>query len=176
MKRLSRLSWVVVLGVLLVSAGGNVMAAVLITSADIKDNTIRSVDVRDATLKGADVKDGSIRTLDVANDSITGAHIANGAVGRAELASGAGPGCCVISFAEFTVPANSCHTRAISFPEANLGEIFLTFPESADLGAGVYMRPTVVAHPGEALIETCNSTGSPVQIPFGTFFQLRLVG
>ena len=60
--------------------------------------------------------------------------------------------------------------------EAGLGEILIPFPESADLGAGVYMRPTVVAHPGEVTMEICNGTGSAATIPFGTFFQLRLVG
>ena len=52
----------------------------------------------------------------------------------------------------------------------------IPFPESADLGTGVYLRPTVVAHPGEGILEICNATGVQVDIPFGTFFQLRLIG
>jgi len=34
----------------------------------------------------------------------------------------------------------------------------IAFPESADLGAGVYLRPTVVGHPGEGILEICNRT------------------
>jgi hypothetical protein len=91
-----------------------------------------------------------------------------------ELASG-GPHA-VISFFAFSVAAGSCQTQAFGFPEANLGEVLLAFPESLDLGAGMYMRPTVVAHPGEGVLEICNRTGGQVDIPFGTFFQLRLIG
>lgn len=60
--------------------------------------------------------------------------------------------------------------------EADLGEIFLAFPESADLGSGVYLRPTIVAHPGQVIFEICNATGTAVTIPLGTFFQTRLIG
>ena len=63
-----------------------------------------------------------------------------------------------------------------TWDQANLGEIYIAFPESADLGAGVYMRPTVVAHPGEVVLEFCNTNNSAVTIPFGTFFQSRLIG
>lgn len=213
----------VALGALILSVGGNVAAGMLITSADIRDDTIRSADVRDEAIRGVDVHDRSLTGADV-NESTLGrvpsaanAHNADlldgkqgsefvadgdnaggdvsgefsdlqidsdavgrdelnlGAVGREELSSGTSRGCCTGSFFEFTVPANACHTRAASFPEADLGEILLPYPESQDLGAGVYMRPTVVGHPGEIVIETCNSTGADIVIPFGTFFRFRLI-
>lgn len=164
-------------------------------SSDIVNGEVRTNDMADDAVTTAKIAlqavtngrlaAGSVTSGKVANDTLTGQDIASDAVGREELAhgsvgrtelhSGSPHGCCVISFFEFTVPANSCHTRAVEDPEANLGEIVLVFPESADLGAGVYMRPTVVAHPGEIIIETCNSTGSDVVIPFGTFFNIRLI-
>ena len=97
-------------------------------------------------------------------------------IGRSELASGAPQGCCVTSFFEFQVPANGCHTKILTFSEADLGEIYFAFPESEDLGTGVYLRPTLVAHPGEVTFEICNATGTAVTIPSGTFFQVRLIG
>jgi hypothetical protein len=221
---------VVALAALVLSVGGNVTAAVLITSADIKDNTIRSADVRDGTIRSADVKNDSLTGVDVGNNSLTGTDLNESTLARVPAAASAinaqsaanagrldgkpatayvadtdsaggdatgtfsnvqiGPdtigraelgidhnslGCCVGSFFEFTVPANTCHIRASSFPEAHLGEILIPYPESADLGPGVYMRPTMVAHPGEIVIETCNSTGADVVIPLGTFFRFKLI-
>ena len=171
-----------------------------ILGADIKSNQVYSADVRDDTLTGgglgtADLKAGSVRTSEVANNSLAGADIDEGTltgggdvsgalsnlqigpdtIGRAELGIDLGLGCCVGSFFEFSVPANDCHIKVFDFDDANLGEVLITFPESQDLGAGVYMRPTVVAHPGEGALEICNSTESDVTIPFGTFFRLRLI-
>jgi hypothetical protein len=221
---------VVALAALVLSVGGNATAAVLITSADIQDNTIRSADIRDETIRSADVDNGFLGGVDVASNSLTGADINESTLGRvpsaataqnatsaanATLFGGQPPsafvadsdsaggdvtgtfssvqispdtigrvelgiddnslGCCVGSFFEFTVPANTCHTRASSFPQAHLGEILIPYPESADLGSGIYMRPTIVAHHGEIVIETCNSTGADVVIPFGTFFRFKLI-
>ena len=93
-------------------------------------------------------------------------------MGLRELASG-GP------FGSYnfgsTVPAGGCIQHAVGFDVASLGEVAVTFPESSDLGAGIYMRPTVVAHPGQIVIEICNASGSPVDIPGSTFFQIRLI-
>jgi hypothetical protein len=167
-----------------------------VSTADIADDAVnknkilagavRSADVLDGTLTGGDVLDNSLTGTDIDATTLNGGgdvsgplsnlQIGHGAVGRTELASGAPQGCCVISFFEFSVGANACQTQAFGFDEANLGEVLIAFPESSDLGAGVYMRPTVVAHPGQGILEICNSTGSSVTIPFGTFFQLRLIG
>ena len=108
------------------------------------------------------------------NGTFSSLQLAGGSVGRNELASGGPHG--VVSFFAFSIAADACHTEAFSMDTADLGEVLLAFPESLDLGSGVYMQPTVVAHPGQGVLEICNSTGSSVDIPFGTFFQLRLIG
>jgi hypothetical protein len=97
--RLPSPAMVVALGALVMSVGGNVTAAALITSAGIKDNTIRTVDVRDGTLKsvdvtngtltGADVKDGTFKGVDVASNSLTGADIAESSLGSVPSAANA---------------------------------------------------------------------------------------
>jgi hypothetical protein len=98
-KRLPSPAMIVAVAALVTSAGGTVTAAALITSAGIKDNTIRSVDVRDGTLRGvdvragtltgADVKDGRLKGLDVANNSLTGADIAESTLGQVPSAANA---------------------------------------------------------------------------------------
>lgn len=45
---------------LLASAGGGAVAARLIGSRDVADNSLRSVDVRDGTLSGKDVRNGGL--------------------------------------------------------------------------------------------------------------------
>jgi hypothetical protein len=98
MKRWMRLpspAMVVALASLVMSVGGTVTAAALITSADIKDNTIRSVDIRDETIKsrdvdngtltGVDVKDGTIKGVDVANGALTGVDVKNNSLTGADL-------------------------------------------------------------------------------------------
>lgn len=44
---------------------GSATAGVLVTGAQIKDDTVRSADVRDAGLTGVDVRDGSLSLIDV---------------------------------------------------------------------------------------------------------------
>jgi len=50
-------------GALLVAATGGAVAGGLVSSTDIKDNTIKSVDVRNGTLKRADLSSGTVRSL-----------------------------------------------------------------------------------------------------------------
>lgn len=68
----------------LVGAGGAV-AGGLITSAQIKDNTILSRDVHDGTLTGADVHDGSLTGADVRDGSLTGADIKDGSLSNNDV-------------------------------------------------------------------------------------------
>jgi hypothetical protein len=73
MKRRFRLpspAMVVAVTALAISVTGNVTAAVLITSADIKDNTIRSVDIRNRAVKGIDVKNNSLTGDDVKESTL----------------------------------------------------------------------------------------------------------
>ena len=53
---------------LVVSLSGTAYAATVVTSANIRDNTIQSRDVRDGTLQGRDVADGSMTLADL-NDT-----------------------------------------------------------------------------------------------------------
>jgi hypothetical protein len=97
--RLPSPAMVVALGALVMSVGGNVTAGALLTSAGIKDNTIRSVDLRDGavksvdvangTLTGADVKDGTLRSVDVADNSLTGADVNESSLGQVPSAANA---------------------------------------------------------------------------------------
>jgi uncharacterized protein YjbI with pentapeptide repeats len=73
--RLPSPAMVVALGALMLSVGGNVTAAALLTSAGIQDNTIRSVDIRDETIRGRDVDNGSLTGADVRNGRLTGADV-----------------------------------------------------------------------------------------------------
>jgi hypothetical protein len=62
---------VVALVALVTSAGGTVTAAALITSADIKDNTIRSADIRNRAVQGIDVKNNSLTGSDVKESTLS---------------------------------------------------------------------------------------------------------
>ena len=70
---------------MVIGAGGGAVGAALVTSAQIKDNTIRSADVRNGTLTGADVGDNKLTGVDVANGKLTGADVKDGSVGPADL-------------------------------------------------------------------------------------------
>jgi hypothetical protein len=155
------------------SVNSNKIPAGAVQTSEIRNGQVRSADVLDDDLSGADVDETSLNGGGDVSGPLSNLQIGPGTIGRSELASGGLPG--VISFFEFSVPANGCQTKVFGDSEANLGEILIAYPESSDLGPGVYMRPTVVAHPGEGVLEICNGTGAPVTIPFGTFFQLRLV-
>jgi hypothetical protein len=66
---------VVALAALVLSTGGTVTAGVLITSADIQDNTIRSADIHDETVRSRDVDNGTLNGVDVARNSLNGADV-----------------------------------------------------------------------------------------------------
>jgi hypothetical protein len=105
--------------------------------------------------------------------TFTNLQIAIGSVGHQELRSG-GPFQSAGPF-NFSMAAGACATQVFADSEANRGEIVLASPEQ-DFGAGVYVRPTVVGHGGEVVIETCNSTASTVNSPLNSFFDLTFVG
>jgi hypothetical protein len=73
---------VMALGALVFSAGGSVTAGVLITSADIRDSTIRSVDIHDGTITSRDIDNGTLSGVDVAGNSLTGADLSEASLGR----------------------------------------------------------------------------------------------
>lgn len=67
----------VVMAVLAV--GGSATAAALITSKQIKNNTIKSVDIRNNALTGADLRDGSVGGADVADGSLSAGDLSGAA-------------------------------------------------------------------------------------------------
>jgi hypothetical protein len=66
---------------LALSTGGTAYAAVVVTSTDIKDDTILSRDVRNETLRGSDVADGTIGLLDLADRAEAALRGAEGPAG-----------------------------------------------------------------------------------------------
>jgi hypothetical protein len=84
-RRLPSPAMIVALGALVMSTGGTVTAAALITSANIKDNTIRSVDIRDETIRSRDVDNGSLTGADLKNRSLTGVDVKNGSLTGADV-------------------------------------------------------------------------------------------
>jgi hypothetical protein len=75
-------------GVLVVGAGGGAVGAALITSKDIKNNTIKSVDVKDNQLSTVDVKDNSLGSVDVRDNSLGSADVKDGTLTGADLKDG----------------------------------------------------------------------------------------
>jgi hypothetical protein len=67
---------------LVLSTGGTVTAGVLITSADIRDNTIRSADLHDETINSRDIDNGALSGADVATNSLTGADVNESSLGK----------------------------------------------------------------------------------------------
>jgi hypothetical protein len=163
-----------------------------LTAVDLKLGAVRSSEVLNDTETGGglaapDLRPGSVTSSEALNNSLTGADISEstltltgggdvsgplsnlqlgyGTVGRSELASGAPQGCCVFSDFEYSIPANACHIKTFAHEFANLGEIFVAFPESSDLGTGVYVVPTVVAHPGEVVLRSATAPAPPSPFP-----------
>jgi hypothetical protein len=73
---------VMALAALVFSASGSATAGVLITTADIRDETIRSADIRDGTIASGDVHDGALSGVDVAQDSVTDADVRESSLGN----------------------------------------------------------------------------------------------
>jgi len=74
--------------VIAVASTGGAVAGGLITSKQIKNNTIKSIDVRDGNLTGTDIADGSLGGADVTDGSLSGADLAGGAVTGATVQDG----------------------------------------------------------------------------------------
>jgi len=131
MKRSIRMpspAMVVSLAALVMSTGGTVTAAALITSANIKNNTIRSVDVRNGTLTGTDVRDNSLTSTDVRNGSLTGADLANNAINSAKIADGTLTGTDLANNAVNGAKVADDSLTGAHISEATLGQV----PTAAD--------------------------------------------
>jgi hypothetical protein len=71
---------------LVISLGGtSAYAATLITSKQIKNNTIKSIDVRDGNLTGTDIADGSVGGADLGDGSVSGTDVGDNALTGADV-------------------------------------------------------------------------------------------
>jgi hypothetical protein len=172
-------------GLLPASAAGSAGQPGTNGSSETAEQLLTKLETIDGSGSGVDAdlldgQDGSafVTGEDDAGGDLVGTfsnlQIAPDTIGRSELGIAPGLGCCVTSFFEFEIPANGCHTKILGLEGVAVGEIYFAYPET-DLGTGVYLRPTIVAHPGEVIFEICNATGSGVKVPFGTFFLSRLI-
>ena len=73
--------------VLAITTTGGAVAGGLITSKQIKNNTIKSIDVRNGNLTGTDIADGSLGSADIADNSVTTNDVANGSLTHGDLTS-----------------------------------------------------------------------------------------
>jgi hypothetical protein len=71
--------------VVLIVTATTATAAALITSADIKNNTVASVDIKDGTITSADIKNNIVASVDIKDGTVSSADILNGTIGAADL-------------------------------------------------------------------------------------------
>ena len=122
--------------VLTIATTGGAVAGGLITSKQIKNNTIKSIDVHDGSLTGADVADGSLGGADIGDGSLGSADIADGAIGKAKIAAAA-QGYTNIVTKTVTVASvanNTTSTRAVDCGAGNVA-----------IGGGGYTEPSGLA-------------------------------
>jgi len=73
---------------LLVGTAGGAVGASFVTSAQIKNGTIRNVDVHKNTLTGKKIKNGSLKSADVKDGSLTGADVKDGSLTGGDIKDG----------------------------------------------------------------------------------------
>ncbi len=67
-----------ILALVIATSGTSVAAAGLISSQDVKNDSLKSVDIKDNSLKGRDIKGGSIGGWEVRDNSLKAADFAKG--------------------------------------------------------------------------------------------------
>lgn len=133
--------------IIMVIGASSAVAASLITSARIKNNTIQSVDVRNNNLAGVDVQDGSLGGADIANGSLTGADVADGTVGKSDInAAARGFVSLVTNRVTDSIGASTTNTRTVFCPEGSVA-----------IGGGGYVVPTGFVLLGSTSGETVRS-------------------
>jgi hypothetical protein len=132
--------------VIAIASTGGAVAGGLITSKQIKNNTIKSIDVRDGNLTGTDIADGSISGADVADGSVGAADIADGSVGKAKIAAAAQGYTNIVTkvVTVASVANNTTSTRAVDCGAGNVA-----------IGGGGYTEPSSLALLGttEGIVE-----------------------
>lgn len=125
-----------VAAVMIIGAGGGAVSAALITSAQIKDNTIKSRDIRNGTVKAADVAPDSIPGSDLRNGTVTGADVANGSINSADLGMNART-YWVVGRGDGSLARSS--GAGITVTKVNPGRYDVTLPAGVDVGdCGIY--------------------------------------
>lgn len=76
---------VVALLALALSLGGTAYAAKLITSKEIKNNTVKSVDIRNGGVAAVDIKKGAIGSAELKDGGVGSADVADGSIGLDDL-------------------------------------------------------------------------------------------
>lgn len=109
---------------LVIGAGGGAVSAALITSAQIKDNTIQGRDIRDATIRAADIAPDSIPGGDIRNGTIGSADVANGSLSPTDLSKAARTWWAVVN-ADGTVARSS---GGVTGSREGTGEYEVIFP------------------------------------------------
>jgi hypothetical protein len=74
---------------LVVGVSGTALGAHLITSADVKDNSLQSVDIKNGTLQAEDMANGAVTNPKLNDNSVDSSKIKNGSVGLDDLSSSA---------------------------------------------------------------------------------------
>jgi hypothetical protein len=125
----------VIAGALVISVvgAGGAVAGGLITSKQIKNNTIKSIDVRNGSLTGTDVADGSLTGADIGDGSVGNADIADGAIGKAKIAAAAQGYTSIVtkSVVVASVANGSASTRGVDCGAGNVA-----------IGGGGYTEPS----------------------------------
>jgi hypothetical protein len=111
--KLSILIGAVIVALVLTSTPLVADAARLVTSAKIKNGTIRAVDIKNNTITSAKVKDGTLTGGDVADGSLSGADVANGSLTAADLAPGTIPAPSAIPTVRWAL-VNAAHTAILA--------------------------------------------------------------
>lgn len=76
---------VVALLALALSLGGTAYAAKLITSKEIKNNTVKSVDIRNGGVGALDIKKGAVSSATIRDGAVGSADVADGSIGLDDL-------------------------------------------------------------------------------------------
>ncbi len=66
--------------------GGSSVAALRVSSAQLKDNSVRSRDIRNNDLRSKDLRDGEIRGRDLRDNSVGGADVTDGSLTGTDIA------------------------------------------------------------------------------------------
>jgi hypothetical protein len=126
----------VAVAVLLATQPVVVEAARLVTSAQIKNNTIKSKDVKDGALIGADIGDNSLTGADIGDNSLTGADVGDNSLTGADIQEGtlSGVNASTLNGLPAASYQNTTYTFTLPVTAASVSKIY-----TAGVPAGTYL-------------------------------------